>query len=441
MNSDNSKKVRSGNNNQQELSSLLNEFQDKYKNVEIINKNQRYGEKGKNQNQFFVNAEIRFSDNYPEIWILKTTSSYRSDRSKGDEFDVEHIKKILSTQKKNSKAFFIVPDNQKEKDMRAFNNFRKNVENKKVVSYFDHVITISEFKHFLNERCNKYISQGIRANILGNDAEKNIVEAFNNKKNIILLNTPDNTIEKSKNFAVVYTFMNSLYPHQKLKSMEAFHNIKKLKDEHYLDELNIVRDNGQGNLGKPKTDVLIKLVFEDNHIENIKLSVKRPQKSAGKNIKRVTVHEGNVQTLLADLKKSLPEKSIFNNPEQWENLKSSLINFQHYGSVTNMDDGKRDFLNKNLSKLNNWLIDYFLFGINNSRFNDNQMANAMAIVNPDNGDLLFLTAMEEKNLLLQYCKKQKSGSTTFGTPFNWTYPSHKKGKKIQIKSPILFNQN
>lgn len=435
MNNDNSKKARSGRNNQKELSSLLEEFQNTYKDVQIVNRKVSFGELNKKPDQFSVNAEMIFNDGSREIWIIKTSSSYRSDRSKGNEFDVEHIKKILARENKKVIAFFVVPDNQSANDLRQFNSYKSNVRNNSIVTYFDYVMTVKEFENTINERCSRYIAQGKQANILGNNAEIAISDAFNNPNNVILWNNPQDTVTKSRNIAAFSSLMRTMYPNKKLISSQAFNNNKK-DTHHYLDELNMVRDsNGHGNLGKPKTDVLIKLVFDDNTKTNIKLSIKRPKA----NSKKVTVHEGTVESLIADLKNSIPEDSIFNDPSQFVKLQSSLINFERVGSAKNMNEELRTFLNENLSDLNGWLIDYFLFGINNHRFNQNQIANVMAIENPKNGNLIFIPCNKEKQLLLDYCQNSKLGSSSFGTPFSWTYPSKKRGAKIQVKSPLPFN--
>lgn len=428
FNKDNSIKAKSGSNNKAELLSLLNEFEKKFNNVHL-SKNVKMGASGKDPNQFSVNAILKFDDQHEENWLIETSSSYRSDRVKGIEFDIEHIKELIRRPDVNVKAFFVVPDTE---NSGAFNKYKENVEHHNVVTYFDDILKFSEFRNIIAERCSKYLTQGIKANILGDEAEKDIAEAFNNSNNIELWNKTDNSkVIKSRNFDIIQSLMDKYYPNKQIKAMVAYDNNS--KDSHYLADLNTVKDpNGGHVLGKPKTDILVIITFTDGNQANINFSVKHPKVKS----KRVTAHEGDVDTLLNDLQASMPQDSVFNDPDKFNQLSTALHNFQDVGSAKNMTPDNRDFLKYNLSDLNSWLIDYFLFGINNRRLNKDQVANTMAIVNPENGNLIYLTRNEEKHLLLQYCQNHKPSSSSFGTPFSWTYPSKKRGKKIQIKSPL-----
>ena len=436
MNSDNSKKAQSGSNQRKELSALIADLKKQFNSVTFKKKNYRkyiaYGALHKLSTQFSVNEEVEFNDEHPEIWLIKTSSSLRSDRIKGDEFDIEHIKSILklANNQVDIKAYFVVQDNPSDKDLTQFKNYKEKVLDKKIVTFFDDILTFSEFQNLLQSRCSKYLSQGIQSNILGSNSEKEISDAFNNPNNVILWNNPSNSIIKSRNFSIVKALLEKIAPNFNIVQLEAFNNDKKDK-AHYLEELNIVRDSqGKGNLGKPKTDVLIHVLPQNNEVLNINLSIKHPKNRK----KGITVHEGNVESLISDLSTSLPETSKFNDETLFNKLKLALLNFQKAGSAKGMDQDLREFLEENLQELNEWLIDYFVFGINNSRFNENQKANMIAMVNPDNGAVTFNTREEEIHMLLADKKR------AFGTPFSWTYPSKKRGQKIQIKLPPSSNK-
>lgn len=427
FNQDNSNKVKSGRNTKAELISLLEDFDKRFDTVNL-QKNVKFGAKDKDQDQFSIDAILEFTDQSKEKWLIKTSSSYRSDRIKGNEFDIEHIKLIVKSPNIELKSFFVVPDTENNS---SFEKYKKNVENHRIVTYFDKVLKFREFRHLILDRCSKYLSQGTRSNVLGNDAEKEISDAFNNLNNINIWNqTGNNQVIKSKDFSIVQALMNKYYPDKKLKSMVAYDNDS--DGNYYLDDLKTVKGPNNENLGKPKTDVLIKLTFTDDTTAQINLSVKHPKLKS----KKVTAHEGSIEVLMDDLAASLPSYSIFNDSKKFDQLYKALKNFQDAGSAKNMNPEDKLFLADNLSDINSWLIDYFLFGTNNRRFNNNQVANTMAIINPQNGDLLYLTQEEERQLLLDYCQLQKSTSSSFGTPFSWTYPSKKRGKKIQIKSPL-----
>jgi len=439
MNTDNSKKVRSGSNAKKEIHSLITELKNEFKNVKFKKKDWgnyvTFGFPNKDPHQFKIDEVIIFDDENLEIWLIKISSSVRGDRCKGAEFDIEHVKKLLSSKSDNVKAFYVIKDNQSPNDLKQFTSYKKNVTSHKIVSYFDDILKFSEFQNMLKERCVKYLIQGVQSNILGNDAEKEISDSFNNINNTVLWNNPEDSVTQSKDIYIFLEVMNALFStHNPIQQTEAFNN-NKLDKHHFLDELNIVRNSeGKGNLGKPKTDVLVQLSFSNGTYKKIKISVKKPKAAS----KRVTIHEGSIESLISDLRTSLPSNSRFNNSENFDYLSQALLNFQEVGSAKNMNPDFREYLNNYLSELNGWLIDYFLFGINNTRFNDNQIANTLAIINPDNGSLIVKKDTEEKELLLKYCESHKLGSSSFGTPFSWTYPSKKKGRKIQIKSPLPF---
>ena len=61
-----------------------------------------------------------------------------------------------------------------------------------------------------------------------------------------------------------------------------------------------------------------------------------------------------------------------------------------------------------------------------------QQANALLSFNPQNGDCTVRTVAEEEQVLIDGITKRSE----FGTPFSWTYPSKKRGKKIQLKCTV-----
>lgn len=432
MNEDNRKKTRGGYNNKLAVKNDLNKLCDILPNVDFDTKNTKFGILKKAPRQFSVDVKLLIKDemgNICETWLIVTSNSVRSDRIKGNEFDVEHIKRIFNEIDRiktgSVKAFFVVPNVQSEKDLRNFENYRQRAESKELVSYFDGIFKLSELTNYLKNEAGKYIKQGVRSNLFGDNAEEKIVEAFNNKDNITLWNNPQNSVTKSSTYYIVQKVLNKLSVprNELLQSMEAYNGNK--KGSSYLDELANIKGYG----GKPKTDILIKIYY-GNKFKKVKISIKNPNKKRG----NVTVHEGSVEKLLGDLEMTMPSDSRFNDSEQFQKLKIALLDFQKSGSTKGMDADLSKFLNENLSDLNDWLIDYVIFGINNGVLTNNQKADLLVVVDPDSGDLELMTIAEERKKLLEYCNGRKAG---FRTPFSWTYPSKKRGKKIQLKMPII----
>lgn len=427
MNNDNKIKSEVGKNNENELKNLISTIESSSLDIYAKSSNPKFGYKGKNQKQFSATSKISFLKS-KETWIIFTSNSFRTDRIKGKEFDAENIKKIEKENgNENVKAFFILPNEISQKDLHSLDIYRKN----KNLTYFDKFMILKEFKEYLIKKGIENNTQGINSNIIGNISELSISNSFNNDKNIKKWNSPENQVLKSNDFYILSSFMIQSNINKKIDYSVAFNNNKKDKD-HYLKELDIVTDiNGKKNFGKPKTDVLVHLKLQQEKKEtSIRFSIKHPKKIKGK----TTVHEGSVQNLLSDLKNTVPQNSKFKNPELFQKLSSALLEFQEVGSAKNMTISNKQFLEKNLSDLNEWLINYFMFGINNSKLNKNQVANYLAIVDPNNGEILFTSSNNEVKKLIDYCKNHSR--LAFGTPFSWTYPSKKRGTKIQIKAPL-----
>lgn len=92
MESSNGERALAGVNTSKELISLLESIVEKYDTL-TLDKNIEYGEKGKDPKQFKANAKINF-DKGNSIWLVDVSSSFRSDRIKGKEFDIEHLKRF-----------------------------------------------------------------------------------------------------------------------------------------------------------------------------------------------------------------------------------------------------------------------------------------------------------------------------------------------------------
>ena len=79
-----------------------------------------------------------------------------------------------------------------------------------------------------------------------------------------------------------------------------------------------------------------------------------------------------------------------------------------------------------MPKFNEKLTELFLFGVNSPLVNHKiQIADLILLIN--NFDVF-----DRDSYVSLYVKNYKD-SGQFGTPFKWTYPSKKRGKKIQIK--------
>ncbi|EGC80195.1 MspI family type II restriction endonuclease [Lactobacillus iners] len=423
MESTNEDKAKAGVNTANELLDLLKKIVNKFQKIDLIT-SVEYGEKDKDKRQFKANAQINFNDT-DTSWLVDVSSSFRSDRVKGKEFDIEHIKKILDRQGLDTYAYFILPDNAKEKDKNELEKFSRHIQKQDRVTYFDGAMLMTSFRNLLEHEATKSMDQGIKSNLLGASGEEALALAFTNESNLKIWNNPKSNIYQSSSYSLFEAVIKGLCPN--IGKLLSINSIGSNSNTPIADQLKLVKANGQ-NYGKPKTDVIISIINEKGKNLIFKFSVKQPSSNKGK----VTVHEGSVERLLNDLKYSLPSDSIFNDPDMFNKLSTALKDFQKVGSKSKIQDDNLEFLNYHLASLNKWLIDYFMFGINNSYLNKNQQANALLVFDPTTGNCKVSNVSETELTLLNHRK------ATFNTPFSWTYPSKKRGSKIQIKGPIIL---
>ena len=98
-----------------------------------------------------------------------------------------------------------------------------------------------------------------------------------------------------------------------------------------------------------------------------------------------------------------------------------MKNFQEVGSQKKMTIEDKEFLNNHLSDLNKWLIDYFVFGINNKMLNNIQIAQALLVFNPLTGQCQIKSIKETEEEMLHE---------------KWRHLVHPLAGHIQVKSVV-----
>lgn len=338
---------------------------------------------------------ITFNDFDNETWLVKPTSSIRTDRIYGNEFFAQNIKLV---DKNVTKIFVVVPDSITEKEIKNKNDYSNKIHSETYVSFLDDVLTFSELKDFVLNHASENLSQGISANILGNNAEDSIVDLLTDKNNILLWN---NHAKYSQ------TIKSSTY--------NWFSQILKVSGVSEQDTvLDIVATNSipkLSNRGYPKTDVSFTITTEQKEITK-NISVKNTSADT------VTVHEGAVDDIILAL-----------NLGSSSSLANSLKEFQAYGSAKGLKENNEvayNILVDEIHKYNKELVNFFMFGVNSPLVNNSiQVADIMLYTK--NFEVIL------RDLYVDEYIKKYSSKGQFGTPFKWTYPSKKRGQKVQIK--------
>ena len=398
FNRDNFEKFKSGVASKLELDNLLKLTIEEIREINIdIKKVYSIGYPGY-EKQFKMDYQLIFHDFEDENWLIKSTSSIRSDRIYKNEFFAQNIRKI---DKKVSKIFIVVPDSSiiKKEELNQKLNYSSKISSNTYKSFLDDILTFSEFKNLLIEYATSKINQGNRSNILGNNSEVNIINLLNDKNNLILWNNYE------KNYKNIKSSTYSMFA-MILKTVGLFPNKNNLINIEATKDIPLL-NNG----GKPKTDVKFEIKTNTGisvHTVSIKNSAE----------KIVTIHEGSVEDIIFCLKISKESDTA-----------RALKEFQKYGGFKALKEYNfcaYKILESNLKKYNKELIDLFYFGIG-SPLITSQIQVADMIIYTKKFEIFTREAYVDKYI------KSYSKLGQLNTPFKWTYPSGKKGKKIQIK--------
>lgn len=394
MNIDNKLKNISGKQAKILIAEMLDNIKDEL-NINIKIKNGFSIGYPNQEKQFKMDFSIEFLDLNNEQWLLKSTSSIR-DRIYGTEFFAQNIRLINN---KVTKIYVVVPDSISEREMRNKANYSAKINSQTYTSFLTDVLTVNELRRKIIEKATQNIEQGLRSNILGNDAETSIVSLLMDEKNKSLWNDYD---------GLKQTVKSSTYHIYKM----ILENLGLLEGSNRIIEI-IATDKIPllSNRGKPKTDVSVK-IKTDTHEVSSNISVKNSSK------KTVTIHEGNVSDIIEALNLSTinPLTQALKDFEEVGSKKNLLLNYPHSDKV----------LDEELKRYNEELIGLFVFGLNSPLVNNNMQI----------ADLIIFTtnlAVWTQKDYIQYYNDTYSSKGQFGTPFKWTYPSKKRGQKIQIK--------
>ncbi|MCM1399349.1 MAG: MspI family type II restriction endonuclease [Clostridium sp.] len=358
----------------------------------ILNVQKRYriADPDYEDQQFYFQYLIEFQDH--EQWILHHTTSIR-DRITEQQWHSEHIKRINQHVKK---AYVVVPDGLDMKEKTNADKYHAKITEKKIYSALDGVIPFEKAYRMIEHKATGLMESGKAHAKLGLHFEEKLVDALNNRQNL----------EKWKNTtmtAVGYLYslfvdvMDKLYCNpQEINNIKATSEIPKLPSG-----------------GMPKTDVLIE-VDTYNGMKSYSLSCKRSSAD------RVSVHEYTADAFADVL-----------NPNDME-LRSLLVEFQRAGGIKAMGIDKSVALEQRLGAYKEKLSKWVLGGIGGEGDPVTQWASHIITVNETNNVYRIATIDE---YIQEYDKLGITGQ--FGTPFQWTYPSGGKGKRIQLKGKMI----
>lgn len=177
------------------------------------------------------------------------------------------------------------------------------------------------------------------------------------------------------------------------------------------------------NRGNPKTDIVLTIESKDGKKYLETISVKNTTKS------KVSCHEYTAIDFIRIL-----------NCEGTR-LAKYLSIFQAYPSYTAFEKNLPDTYSLNefitvLKKKENIFNEWVLTGKHDTlNIKDPSLQISKYLLIKNEYKFAFYSMKEYIDLL-----KEKRKNERFGVPFSWTYPSKRRGKRIQLKVPILFEE-
>ena len=407
------------------LHNLLWELR-KSDDLSIVVKNYRAGDPSAvNAEQFYAPFMIQFNDGLR--WIIFSTTSRRTDRIKGQQWDADNLKRLDSS---IEKAVLTYPDDIKDSDKTEFVKQKQKYDKGLEISRIDDIVSNSELvkqirqkaQDVFNERqaregerqhailCKRIVAEagnslatkeGRSYDFNGRAFERDVASMLNNETYLEMLKKGvDASVGNDKIYGYFVMLMR--------KFAIAPSQIDHINATSKAEEIGLLPSGGQ-----PKTDVWARVFLLSGEQKDITISCKRTACS------HVSVHQYTADAFANVLDSKDSE------------LRKMLRVFQFYANARDMSqtdkDALTDLLRPHLHKLCKWVLGGFGAECTSSI----QCADYLVIYQPPDGYFAIHTIDEYIALLLD------KRPLAFGTPFGWTYASGQRQMSIQLKVPII----
>ena len=378
------------------------------------------------QKQYLANFLIETLDD--QYIVINSSTSFRNDRFKIQAYDLEGIKQHSAIAEKIIASIMLYPDDQANN--KTFNTFKGLLENKKAYTPATHTLLLSEFIEFLEnhktateeekikeqeetelqknqvaENIVNYnpVELGSYYGLKGNAFEKEIVEKLNDTQlleNYKLFNSTTDEIFNLVIQALVADF--SISPNE-IIHLKASNTITKLK-----------------NGGNAKTDLAVKLTTQKGTFEAT-VSIKNTTQS------RVSCHDYKATDFIRVLDPQNLRLAYYLNLFQKSGSDKDFIkNLKGNDSVKEFEEILTPYKQK--------LMEWALTGAHDSEnLIEPKLQISQYLLINKNGTIKmvkFESYIAELNTNIPNLK--------YGLPLSWTYPSKNRGKRIQLKLPILI---
>lgn len=351
-----------------------------------------------NPAQFYAPFIIEYHNG--EKWLLYSSTSLRTDRIKGNQWDAYHLKKIDKT---ITKAILVYADSCEEGERSKFIQQRNKYLNKFEYSALDDILNHSELMAAIERHYTHGLNIGKAKDIIGRTFEERVS---------FCLSYPEN-LRKWKGIEVGLTGLDYSIFTMVLEGLRVDH--QQVQTIRATTSPNVIGKLPSG--GNPKTDILLDIEFIHGGVETFAISCKKSSD------KKVSVHQYTAESFSQVL-----------DPKNQE-LRGLLDEFQKNPSLRafGMDNGRKleEVLKPYHQKLNEWV----LAGIGGGGDPLKHWVTHLLIyssLDDDSHEISFYSLQEYLKLL-----EERTIRGHFGTCFDWTYPSKRRGKSIQLKCKML----
>lgn len=368
-------------------------------------KNFRIGQPGYlNSEQYYSPFLVQFNDR--TRWILFTTTSLRTDRIKGQQWDSERIKDVDGMV---AKSYLVYPDGISAREAKLFVAQRNKYLTRFEFSRIDDIIPLSVVITQIKEKDDELLMEDVGKKKLDGQGRILDFSGRNFERAIAAILSSQVYLETLKQHKP-----NNEDPYRKFVQLMAGLAI----DSSKVSSISATAERDEIGLlptgGSPKTDVIATITLNDGSVQYRTLTCKRTTK------RYVSVHQYKADAIADILDR--------NN----EKLRTLLRMFQNCPVQSEYPQSSRDELTAELRphmrKFCRWV-----FGGHGGTGSELQMADYMVTFNPLENKM----AVHSVDDYIDIALAMKKGFV--GTPFQWTFASKRRGDDIQLKMPVILD--
>lgn len=379
-----------------------------------------------NPDQYYAPFLIQFNDR--TRWILFSTTSMRTDRIKGQQWDADRLKQVDAT---ISKALLVYPDEVTGRVRSEFIRQKNKYDSKWEFSRIDDIIPFGELVQLIKEFDDEFqsdeaggaaasvepsISRSVVSSVVNNTTitgtQADVGRAWdfggrNFERFVASILSDDTILSKWRSGGTVADFQ-----------CQSFAKILQCIGVNRDDVLSITATSDKDDIGllpsggSPKTDVIATVVTRSAGERVFTFSCKRSTKN------HVSAHQYSADSF-ADVLDS-------NNTR----LRALLRTFQIYGNKTDFPHEDAVALEAELADkvypLCKWVV-----GGHGGEGDQKQLADYVVAFRVDKGIFSVHSTEDYVAAMLN------DSNGFFGTPFQWTFASGQRGRSIQLKMPML----